>query len=131
MIPTRDWEETKREILKRPGVARSYEELRPEYDLARSLIALRIERGLTQQDVAQKMNTTQSVISRLESGSANPSLATLKRLADALGRAGGCSGWSDRAPVALPARVQLRVGVEGVPAEPVGLVGGDARQHSC
>ena len=84
MIPTRDWEETKREIPKRPGVAKAYEALRPEYELARSLIALRIERGLTQQEVALKMNTTQSVISRLESGSANPSLATLKRLADAL-----------------------------------------------
>ena len=79
------WKEVKRELLKDPEFAEEYEALRPEYELARSLIGLRIERGLTQQDVAQKMNTTQSVISRLESGSANPSLATLKRLADALG----------------------------------------------
>ena len=79
------WKEVKRELLKDPEFAEEYEALRPEYELAGSLIALRIERGLTQQEVAQKMNTTQSVISRLESGSANPSLATLKRLADALG----------------------------------------------
>ena len=78
------WKEVKRELLKDPEFAEEYEALRPEYELAGSLIALRIERGLTQQEVAQKMNTTQSVISRLESGSANPSLATLKRLADAL-----------------------------------------------
>ena len=78
------WKEVKRELLKDPEFAEEYEALRPEYELARSLIALRIERGLTQQEVALKMNTTQSVISRLESGSANPSLATLKRLADAL-----------------------------------------------
>ncbi len=79
------WKEVKRELLKDPEFAEEYEALRPEYELAGSLIALRIERGLTQQEVAQKMNTTQSVISRLESGSANPSLATLKRLAEALG----------------------------------------------
>ena len=79
------WKEVKRELLKDPEFAEEYEALRPEYELAGSLIALRIERGLTQQEVALKMNTTQSVISRLESGSANPSLATLKRLADALG----------------------------------------------
>ena len=78
------WKEVKRELLKDPEFAEEYEALRPEYELARSLIALRIERGLTQQEVALKMNTTQSVISRLESGSANPSLATLKRLAVAL-----------------------------------------------
>ena len=78
------WKEVKRELLKDPEFAEEYEALRPEYELARRLIALRIERGLTQQEVALKMNTTQSVISRLESGSANPSLATLKRLADAL-----------------------------------------------
>ena len=78
------WKEVKRELLKDPEFAEEDEALRPEYELARSLIALRIERGLTQQEVALKMNTTQSVISRLESGSANPSLATLKRLADAL-----------------------------------------------
>ena len=78
------WTEVKRELLKDPEFAREYEALRPAYELAGSLISLRNERGLTQQQVAQKVNTTQSVISRLESGSANPSLATLKRLADAL-----------------------------------------------
>ena len=81
---TRDWEELKREVLKRPGVAKAYEELRPEYELTRTLISQRIERGLSQKELAERMNTTQSVISRLESGSGNPSLATLKRLAAAL-----------------------------------------------
>ena len=84
-MPSRDWEDLKQELLKDPEFAEEYEALRPEYELARSLIGLRIERGLTQKELAERMNTTQSVISRLESGSANPSLATLKRLADALG----------------------------------------------
>ena len=79
------WREYKQELMKDPEFVKEYEALRPEYEIARSLIELRIEKGLTQQEVAQKMNTTQSVISRLESGSANPSLATIKRLADALG----------------------------------------------
>ncbi len=78
------WKEVKRELLKDPEFAKEYEALRPEYELTRLLISQRIKRGLTQKELAERMNTTQSVIARLESGSANPSLATLKRLADAL-----------------------------------------------
>ena len=78
------WEKFKAELLKNPGVAKAYQELEPEYEIIRLIISRRIEWGLTQKELAERMNTTQSVISRLESGSANPSLATLKRLADAL-----------------------------------------------
>ena len=48
------------------------------------LISQRPERGLSQKELAERINTTQSVISRPENGPANPSLATLRRLADAL-----------------------------------------------
>ena len=47
-MPSRDWEDLKQELLKDPEFAEEYEALRPEYELARSLIGLRIERGLTQ-----------------------------------------------------------------------------------
>ena len=78
------WKDVKPELLKDPEFAKEYEALRPEYELTRMLISQRLERGLSQKELAERMNTTQSVISRLESGSANPSLATLRRLADAL-----------------------------------------------
>jgi len=79
-----EWRDLKRNLMRDPEFVQEYEALGPEYELARSIIALRIRNGLTQKGLAERMNTTQSVISRLESGSAKPSLATLERLASAL-----------------------------------------------
>ena len=51
-----------------------------------ALIAqLRKEQGLTQKQLAEITGITQADISRLESGTANPSLRTLKRLAEGMG----------------------------------------------
>ena len=79
-----EWKELKRKLMTDPGFAKEYEALAPEYELAKSIIKLRARKGLTQEQLAERMKTTQSVISRLESGSAKPSLATLERLANAL-----------------------------------------------
>ena len=79
-----EWKDLKRRLMQDPDFVEEYEALGPEYELARSIIALRIRSGLTQQELADRLNTTQSVVSRLESGSAKPSLATLQRLAKAL-----------------------------------------------
>ena len=49
------------------------------------MIDARKERGLTQKQLAEKTGITQADISRLERGSANPSLRTLQRLATGLG----------------------------------------------
>ena len=81
---SRDWKELKRELMRDPDFVEEYEVLGPEYEVAKSIIALRLRRGLTQKELAERVRTTQSVISRLESGSAKPSLATLERLAKAL-----------------------------------------------
>ena len=81
---SREWRDLKREMMRDPEFVGEYEALGPEYELARSIIALRIRKGLTQKGLAERMKTTQSVISRLESGSAKPSLTTLERLASAL-----------------------------------------------
>ena len=61
----------------------AYDELGPEFDLARSLIEARTRAGLTQEQLARKMDTTQSVIARLESGRTRPSTKTLEKLARA------------------------------------------------
>jgi ribosome-binding protein aMBF1 (putative translation factor) len=85
-IPTYDmsWEEYEKVLMKRPGFKEALKETQLEYEIARALIRARIEKKLTQTQLAKKMNTKQSVISRVESGTATPSLTFLKRLAQVL-----------------------------------------------
>jgi len=68
-----------------PAYREAYEELAPEFELARSVIEARTRAGLTQEELATRMRTTQSVIARLESGRARPSTSTLERVAQATG----------------------------------------------
>ena len=68
-----------------PDYLKGYEEMRPEFELARALIAARSQAGLTQAQLAARMETSQSVVSRLESGQAHPSTKTLERIARATG----------------------------------------------
>ncbi|MBT4056345.1 helix-turn-helix transcriptional regulator, partial [Candidatus Peregrinibacteria bacterium] len=49
-----------------------------------AIIAKRLEQGLTQSELAQKIGTKQSAISRLESGNYNPSFTFLEKVAKAL-----------------------------------------------
>lgn len=71
--------------LKNEGYRQAYDELAPEFALARAVIKARVTAGLTQEQLAQRMATTQSVIARLESGRTRPSTQTLDRLASATG----------------------------------------------
>jgi ribosome-binding protein aMBF1 (putative translation factor) len=54
------------------------------FDFAKIVLLRRAELGLTQQELAERMGTSHSVISRLEGGRHNFSLTTMRRLADAL-----------------------------------------------
>lgn len=58
--------------------------LRPFEEIARVVIMRRAQLGLTQQELAERMGTTKSVISRIESGQHRTSTDTLRRLAEAL-----------------------------------------------
>ncbi len=78
------WEEFEKILMKRPGFKEAQEETRLEYEIARALIKARIEKGLTQAEVAKRMHTKQSVISRVENARTVPSLSFLKRLAQVL-----------------------------------------------
>ena len=71
--------------LDEPAYREEYEWLGPEFELARALIEARAGAGLTQAELALRMGTTQSVIARLESGRAQPTTATLLRVACATG----------------------------------------------
>ena len=80
-----DWETHRKILLKDPEVRKALKETELEYQIARNLIKLRIEKGLTQVQLAKKLKTKQSVISRVESGQTTPSVSFLKRLAAVLG----------------------------------------------
>ena len=70
----------------RKGFTEAYQALKLEYAVANQMLKARARAGLTQDAVAEKMGTTKSAISRLESaGRHTPSLATLKRYARAVG----------------------------------------------
>lgn len=74
-----------RKWIKDSQYRKAYKALEGEFELARAVIRARSHAGLTQQQLAKRMSTTQSVIARLESGRIRPSTQTLERLAVATG----------------------------------------------
>ncbi len=79
-----DWATHKKKLLKNPKVVSALKDTEIEYQIACAVIEARINKGLTQTELAKKLNTTQSVVSRVESAKTVPTLSFLKRLADAL-----------------------------------------------
>lgn len=80
-----DFDTWKKQVLKNPTLKAEYDKLQPDFAIIRAVIRARVKKGITQKELASKIGTKQSVISRLESGRANPSVAFLKKLAQALG----------------------------------------------
>lgn len=72
------------ERLKDPEFRKAWEESEPEWDLSRQIIEARMAKKLSQRALAKKIKTSQAIISRVESGSANTSIALIKRFAKAL-----------------------------------------------
>lgn len=75
------WDEVRQQLLEDP-------EFRKEYENTRwidELIDLRLERGLTQKELAERAGTSQSAIARLEIGKQEPTLRFLRRVVEALG----------------------------------------------
>lgn len=70
--------------LKNPKIKAEHERLQPEFALIQAMIDARRKEGLTQKLLAERVGTKQSVISRLESGRANPTVGFLQKLAQAL-----------------------------------------------
>jgi predicted transcriptional regulator len=68
-----------------PEFRKEYEALAPEFALARELIGARAVAGLSQEDVAERMGTSQPAVARLESGH-KPSIKSLERYAKAVGK---------------------------------------------
>tara|TARA_R110002072_G_scaffold20841_8_gene75251 strand:+ start:627 stop:929 length:303 start_codon:yes stop_codon:yes gene_type:complete len=77
----------KKKALDKPGVKAAYDELEPAYILRKKLIEIRQKAGLTQEELAARLKTSKSNISRLESVNSNisPKLSTITDYAKATG----------------------------------------------
>lgn len=82
----KNFRETLNAQLDNPEFKDEWEKLEPEFQVIRAMLQGRKDNHLTQQQLADKTGITQADISRLENGEANPSLNTLKRIAEALGK---------------------------------------------
>jgi DNA-binding XRE family transcriptional regulator len=69
-----------------PEFKRVWEENTEKRELVKKIIALRINEHLSQKELAEKIGTNQSAISRLESGKYNPSMDFIIRIAKALNK---------------------------------------------
>jgi DNA-binding XRE family transcriptional regulator len=81
-----NFDDLKKQWMKDPLFKKAYEDLEIEFEIALELIKARHLSGMTQEEVASRMGTTQSVIARLESGTVVPSVKTLVRYAQATGK---------------------------------------------
>lgn len=70
--------------LKDPQLKAEFDRQQPEFAAIEAMLRARMEKGLRQQDIARKMRTKQSVISRVEAGKTSPTVSFLQRLAQAL-----------------------------------------------
>jgi ribosome-binding protein aMBF1 (putative translation factor) len=59
------------------------ERVRPYEEIARQIIRLRMDHDLSQEQLAARVKTTKTAISRLESGRHAPTVATLRKIATA------------------------------------------------
>ena len=83
-IEMSDLQELTEELMQDDAFRREYDALQPEMDIVRAMMEARIRAGMTQMELSQKSGISQADISRLENGTRNPSLALLKRLAEAM-----------------------------------------------
>lgn len=72
------------EQLADPEIKSEYDALEPEFAIIQAIIDARKQNGLTQKELSERTGIAQGDISKLESGNANPSIKTLKRLAKAM-----------------------------------------------
>ena len=73
------------EMMQSPRYREAHEASESVYHLASALIGARASAKMTQEEVAERMQTTQSAVARLEGGRSNPSMRTLDRFAKATG----------------------------------------------
>lgn len=81
----KNFRETLNEQMKDPEFKKEWDALEPQYQIIKAMLEARAETSLTQKQLADITGIPQADISRIENGSANPSLRTLQRLAEGMG----------------------------------------------
>lgn len=72
--------------MKSPSFRKIWEEGEADYQLGRQIIQARIDKKLSQRELAKRANTTQAVISRIESLDVSTTLQMASRIARAFGK---------------------------------------------
>lgn len=80
------FDEIKEMLMKDADFKDEYERLKPRYDIISQIIEERSKQSITQEELALRVGTQKSNISRFESGAYNPSLDFLIKLAHSLGK---------------------------------------------
>mgnify|MGYP005767609927 CR=1 FL=1 len=80
------FEQVKTDLLKDEEFKIEYDKLKPRYEAIEQVIRARKEQNITQDELAKRVGTKKSNISRFESGNYNPSLDFLTKIAESLGK---------------------------------------------
>jgi len=81
-----DFNEIRNKLMMDSEFKAEYDKLKPRYEIISSIIKARTEQNITQEELALRAGTQKSNISRLESGSYNPTLDFLTKIAHGLGK---------------------------------------------
>ena len=76
--------QVKEKLLKDKEIKRAYDVLGPEFEIISLFIKRRLERGFTQKDLARRIRSKQSSVSRFESGKYNPTVSFLYKIVKGL-----------------------------------------------
>ncbi|MCR5800807.1 MAG: helix-turn-helix domain-containing protein [Lachnospiraceae bacterium] len=71
--------------MKDESFRKEWESLEPEMQLVKAMLTAREEQGISQRQLSERTGITQADICKVEKGEANPTLNTMKRIADGLG----------------------------------------------
>ena len=80
------FDEIKDQLMKDEDFKAEYEKLKPRYEVISQIIEARNEQNITQEELALRVGTQKSNISRFESGTYNPSLDFLIKISKSLGK---------------------------------------------
>ncbi len=80
-----DWSCLREDMLNDPEFRAYCNEKQPHADVADAILAFRIEKNLSQKEMAKLTGISQADLSRLENCDGNPSLKTINRLAKGMG----------------------------------------------
>lgn len=81
-----EFEKLLAEQMKDESFRKEWDALEPEFSLMQAIIDARNAEGMTQKELSVRSGIAQGDISKIESGNANPSIRTLNRIANAMGK---------------------------------------------